>query len=310
MTADSSRPQPISPPAPASATPAAAAPPDEIEKLQARHSGLAATLQIRQDRERAFHDVWASEVDPHELDPIRRAFCATTPETTYAFRALGELKGKRVLDLGCGAGETTAWLALQGAHVHGVDISPGMIEVTRALAERQGVADRVELHISPGEKLPFPDAYFDAVFGHDCLHHMDFDKSRDEFQRVLKPGGRAVFAEPLGHNPIINHFRNISPKTRTPDEVPLRFSDFKRLGKGFRSIRHHEFQFTTLALFLWFYLVERSDPNEVRYWKKIIVEAERYRPAFALFDWFDRAMVTVFPPSGRLCRMTVIVLER
>jgi len=283
---------------------------DGAADLIALHTGPAETLEIRQQRERAFHDVWASEVDPHELDPIRRAFCATTPETTYAFKSLGDLKGKRVLDLGCGAGETTAWLALQGARVDGVDISPGMIEVTRALAERQGVADRVALHISPGEKLPFEAGTFDAVFGHDCLHHMDFDKARDEIQRVLKPGGRAVFAEPLGHNPVINHFRNISPKTRTPDEVPLRFPDFRRLRRGFRSLRHREFQFSTLALFLWFYLVERDDPNQVRYWKKIIVEAEKYRSAFKVFDWFDRAMVAVFPPSGRLCRMTVIVMEK
>ncbi|HZJ71313.1 MAG TPA: methyltransferase domain-containing protein, partial [Planctomycetota bacterium] len=103
--------------------------------LIALHTGPAESLEMRQQRERLFHDVWASEVDPHELDPIRRAFCSTTPETTYAFRALGDLKGKRVLDLGCGAGETTVWLALQGAQVDGVDISPGMVEVTRGLAE-------------------------------------------------------------------------------------------------------------------------------------------------------------------------------
>ena len=294
----------------APAIPKVAAKGMEGADLLAFHTGPAESLEMRQQRERVFHDVWASEVDPHELDPIRRAFCATTPETTYAFRALGDLKGKRVLDLGCGAGETTVWLALQGAQVDGVDISPGMVEVTRGLAERQGVADRVTLHVSPGESLPFEAGTFDVVFGHDCLHHMDFDRARDEFQRVLKPGGRAVFAEPLGHNPVINHFRNISPKTRTPDEVPLRFSDFRRLRRGFRSLRHKEFQFSTLALFLWFYLVERDDPNQVRYWKKIIVEAEKYRGAFKVFDWFDQAMVTLFPPSGRLCRMTVIVMEK
>ncbi len=304
MTAESSTPESLNPPLDA------AGGKDEIADLNALHSGPAATLEIRQERERAFHDVWAADVDPRELDPIRRAFCPTTPETTYALKALGPLRDRRLLDLGCGAGETTTWFALQGAKVDAVDISPGMIEVTKALAERLGVGDRVNCHVSPGETLPFPDASFDMVFGHDCLHHMDFDRARDEFRRVLKPGGRAVFAEPLGHNPVINHFRNISPRTRTPDEVPLRFEDFKRLKQGFRSLRHREYQFSTLALFLWFYLVERSDPNQVRYWKKIIVEAEKYRPAFAVLDWFDRAMVTLCPPAGRLCRMTVIVMER
>jgi hypothetical protein len=48
----------------------------------------------------------------------------------------------------------------------------------------------------------------------------------------------------------------------------------------------------------------------VRYWKKIIVEAERYRSAFLVLDWVDHAMLLAVPPAGRLCRMTVLVLER
>jgi SAM-dependent methyltransferase len=270
----------------------------------------AANLAERQARERSFHDRWASEVDATELDPIRRAFCPTTPETTFALKALGDLRGRRLLDLGCGPGETATWFALQGAIVDAVDISPGMVRVAQGLAERLGVADRVTFHVAPGESLPFADGTFDAVFGHDCLHHMELERARDEVRRVLKPGSLGVFAEPLGHNPLINYFRDLSPRTRTPDEVPLRFPDFRRLRAGFRSLRHREFQFATLSLFLWFFAIERSDPNRVRYWKKIIVEAERYRPAFMVLDWFDRAMLAVLPPAGRLCRMTVIVLER
>jgi SAM-dependent methyltransferase len=273
-------------------------------------SGNELSLKARQERERTFHDGWASEVNASELDPIRRAFCPTTPETTYALRALGNLSGRRLLDLGCGTGETSAWLALQGARVDAVDLSPGMIAVARGLAERLGVADRITFHVAAGVSLPFEEASFDAVFGHDCLHHMDLERARDQILRVLKPQRPAVFAEPLGHNPIINYFRDLSPKTRTPDEVPLRFRDFRRLGRGFRSLRHREFQFATLSLFLWFFLIERSNPNQVRYWKKIIVEAERYRSAFSVLDWMDRALLAVVPAAGRLCRMTVVVLER
>lgn len=294
--------------------------PDRSQSLplpQAVPAALAVTsaagetsLELRQERERVFHDRWAGEVDESELDPIRRAFCPTTPETTYALRSLGDLRGRRLLDLGCGPGETSAWLAMQGAMVDAVDISPGMIDVARGLAERLGISDRINFHVAPGESLPFEDESFDAVFGHDCLHHMDLERARDEIRRVIKPRRRAVFAEPLGHNPVINYFRDISPKTRTPDEVPLRFRDFRRLKQGFRSLAHKEFQFATLSLFLWFFLIERSDPNRVRYWKKIIVEAEKYRKPFSVLDWMDHAMLAVFPPAGRLCRMTVIVLER
>jgi SAM-dependent methyltransferase len=267
-------------------------------------------LRARQDREREFHDRWAGEVDLGGLDPRRLASCPTTPETTWALGSLGEIRGRRVLDLGCGYGETASWLALQGALVEAVDISPGMVEVSRRLAEREGLADRITFRVAPGESLPFADGAFEAAFGHDVLHHLDLDRARDELLRVLRPGGRAVFAEPLGHNPIINLFRNLSPETRTPDEVPLRFRDFKRLARGFRSFRHREFQLSTLSLFLWFYFIERADPNKERYWKKIVVEADRYRSAFSVLNALDRSLLAICPPAGRLCRMTVVVLER
>jgi len=267
-------------------------------------------LGERQEREREFHDRWAAGVVTDGLDPARLASCPTTPETTWALRALGPVAGRRVLDLGCGYGETTTWLALSGAEVDAVDISPGMVEVSRRLAREKGVEERVRFHVAPGEALPFPDGAFSAVFGHDVLHHLDLERARDEILRVLAPGGIAVFAEPLGHNPVINLFRNLSPETRTPDEVPLRFADFPRLSRGFSAMKHREFQLFTLSLFLWFYLVERADPNQVRYWKKIIVEADRYRRAFALLNGIDRALLAVCPPLGRLCRMTVLVLHR
>jgi len=270
--------------------------------------GPETELAARQRREREFHDQWAGQVDPAELDPVRLASCPTTPETSYALEALGAIAGLRVLDLGCGYGETAVWLALQGAQVDAVDISPRMTEVSRELAGRLGVSDRVRFHVSPGESTPFPEGAFDAVFGHDVLHHLDLARARDEIRRVLRPGGRAVFVEPLGHNPILNLFRNLSPETRTPDEIPLRFSDFALLRQRFPSLRHREFQLSTLSLFLWFYFVERADPNKQRYWKKIIVEAEKYRRPFGLLNALDRALLAVCPPAGRLCRMTVIVL--
>ena len=267
-------------------------------------------LASRQERERSFHDRWAESVDLHELDPVRMARCPTTPETSYAFAALSPIDGRRVLDLGCGYGETAVWLALGYARVDAADIAPKMVEISSRLAASYDVADRIRFHVSPGETLPFEDGAFDRVFGHDVLHHMDLERARREILRVLKPGGRAVFVEPLGHNPIINLFRDLSPETRTPDEVPLRFRDFRRLREGFRQFRHREFQLTTLSLFLWFYFIERANPNEVRYWKKIIVEADRYRRAFAVLDGLDRALMTLLPPLRRLCRMTVLVLDK
>ncbi|HXI02256.1 MAG TPA: class I SAM-dependent methyltransferase [Candidatus Saccharimonadales bacterium] len=267
-------------------------------------------LSSRIEREKRFHDRWAGGVDPQDLDPRKVARCPTTPETACALKALGALEGRRLLEIGCGTGELTSWLALEGAEVTARDVSPRMIEVARRLARRSGVEASIRFEAGPGEMLPHEDGTFDLVFGHDVLHHMDLGRAMGEIRRVLRAGGRAVFAEPLGHNPVLNRYRAASPETRTADERPLLFGDFDRLRAGFSSMSHREFHLLTMAIFLWFRWVERLDPNRVRYWKRIIDEAERYRSAFRLLDAADRALFAVFPPARRWARMTVIVLDR
>ncbi len=271
---------------------------------------MAGDLRARQEREREFHDRWAAAIDPDALDPERVATCPTTPETLYALSLLGNLRGRSVLEVGCGHGELTAWLARQGAVLTTRDLSPGMVDVARRLARSLGLEERIRFDVGPGESLPYPEGAFDVVFGHDVLHHMDLRAARDEVRRVLRPGGLAVFAEPLGHNPVLRYFRDRSRGTRTPDERPLLFPDFRLLGEGFRSLRHREFHLCTMALFLWFRFVERLDPNEVRYWKRIIDRADRYRRPFAFLNALDRALFAIFPPSRRWSRMTVIELRK
>lgn len=267
-------------------------------------------LEERLAREQSFHDRWAAQVNVDELDPRRIATCLTTPETIHALALLGDISGKNVLEIGCGHGELTAWLAQLGARLTTRDLSPGMVDVSRKLCRRLGFEEKIRFDIGPGEQLEYGDASFDIVFGHDVLHHMDLQQAGSEIHRVLKPGGRAVFAEPLGHNPILNHYRDESPETRTPDEKPLLFTDFKILGNRFSNLRHREFHLFTMALYLWFKWGEGLDPNKVRYWKRIIEEAERYRVPFAVLNGMDRILFTIVPPLGRLARMTVIEMVK
>src|SRR3546814_4334755 len=58
--------------------------------------------------------------------------------------------------------------------------------------------------------------------------------------RVLRPGGRAVFIEPLGLNPAIELYRRFTPSARTPDEHPLLRRDFRRFDAAFGSTRSEE----------------------------------------------------------------------
>ena len=101
--------------------------------MSASASGSGA-LDGRQLREEAFHDEWAAEMDVAEL-LVRESFEADTAlENKYVLEVLGPLLGKRVLELGSGAGEGAVYFALQGADVVATDISQGMLDVAQRLA--------------------------------------------------------------------------------------------------------------------------------------------------------------------------------
>ena len=103
----------------------------------------------------------------------------------------------RALEIGCGTGYFSLNLMQAGVidHLTCTDISYGMVEALNANAERLGLADRVRATRADAESLPFPDDSFDVVLGHAVLHHLpDLDQAFSEFRRVLRPGGRIVFA--------------------------------------------------------------------------------------------------------------------
>lgn len=108
---------------------------------------------------------------------------------------LGPVRGRRVLDLGCGTGFLSALLAANGAEVDAVDVSAASLAVARRRAEASGVADRVRFHRAPAESLGFEDARFDAACGVFVLHHLDLPLAAAELRRVLRPGASAAFVE-------------------------------------------------------------------------------------------------------------------
>lgn len=103
-----------------------------------------------------------------------------------------DLAGKRVLDIGCGAGGITVALAgdFGAAHVTGIDVEPAVCAHSRMIAAKRGVADRVTIEqVEPGP-LPFGAGSFEVVFSKDSIVHIP-DKAAlatDVF-RVLAPGG-------------------------------------------------------------------------------------------------------------------------
>ncbi|PBC06131.1 class I SAM-dependent methyltransferase [Mesorhizobium sp. WSM3860] len=113
------------------------------------------------------------------------------------------LKGKTILDIGCGAGGITLHLVARhgAALATGFDVERPVIETARRRAITQKLEDRVSFVQAPPGPLPFADASFDVVFSKDALLHVrDKDALFAEIFRVLKPGG--VFA---ASNWMISH---------------------------------------------------------------------------------------------------------
>jgi ubiquinone/menaquinone biosynthesis C-methylase UbiE len=113
-------------------------------------------------------------------------------QTTDELAALCHIRpSSEVLDVGCGAGVTSCYLAEKiGCAVVGVDILDGMIEWSKKQAERRGVTDRTEFRVADAQELPFEDNRFDAVFTESVTAFpSDQEKALQEYVRVTKPGG-------------------------------------------------------------------------------------------------------------------------
>jgi SAM-dependent methyltransferase len=109
-------------------------------------------------------------------------------------RLLGDVRGKRVLEVGCGSAPCSRWLAGQGALPIAFDLSAGMLRHARDAAGRTGVT--VPLVQADACEMPFADASFDVAFSAFGAIPFIADSARTmrEIARVLRPGGRFVFS--------------------------------------------------------------------------------------------------------------------
>ena len=170
----------------------------------------------------------------------------TQPMWQCFHRLLAECRDGRVLEYGCGPGDTFDWLLASGAtQIVGIDIAPDMIAEAKTRIHREGFEDRAKAHVMDAHALDFPDDSFDMVEGVSILHHLDIDTACSEISRVLAPGGIALFVEPMGMNPIINFYRRLTPHYRTEGERPLTHADFQTMRKYF-TIEPRFFILTTL----------------------------------------------------------------
>jgi ubiquinone/menaquinone biosynthesis C-methylase UbiE len=259
-------------------------------------------------KEQEFHDRWASIIDVEGIRVADYFEACTAPENRFILRQLGDVRGKSLLDVGCGAGENSVYFATRGAQCVAADYSPGMVDVALKLAEQNGV--QVKGHVVNAMDIDFPDHTFDVVYASNLLHHIPDPKlAIAEMHRVLKPGGQLCFWDPMKHNPVINVYRRMATDVRTEDETPLDIGIIDFVRSRFSQTQADTFWIATLWIFLSFYLIEKVNPNDERYWKKIILEHQRLAPTYHRLEKLD-AILKHIPGMKRMAWNLAIVATK
>jgi SAM-dependent methyltransferase len=180
----------------------------------------------RKQAERDFHS--KREID--RLSLSQGQFCQKYPNKRFydvaraskaAWRGWvsENCKGKVVLDYCCGLGRNTLELARHGAWVYGIDISSVEIASAKNSTAEAGLSERVQYIVMDAENLGFKDHSFDVVFCCGVLHHLAIEQAYQELARVLKPTGKIICIEAVGHNPLFNLYRKLTPHLRTAWEA-------------------------------------------------------------------------------------------
>ena len=198
---------------------------------------------------------------------------------------LETLAGHTCLEIGSGSGYATTLVAKKTSVVAG-DISAPALKLAIARATANEVCEHVKPVLLAGERLPFKDEAFDVVYGVGVLHHLHLQQASREIWRVLRPGARLAFVEPLGHNPLLNLGRHLF-SSHTPDEIMLRYQDIRQFCKPFSHFEIHEYTLTsTLRL--------------VIKWQRLI----------RILEQLDLVLLTHLPFLRRYCRTVAVLATR
>lgn len=202
----------------------------------------------RLEREREFHNRRFAE-DSYRQQKVGKFYQITRSiQQEKETMLLNNSKGAKVIEYGCGTGSYAFTLAKQGAElVTGIDISSVAIKMAEKEAHAQGIAQKASFRIMNAENLEFAPNSYDLICGSGILHHLSLELAINSIVKVLKPEGKAIFLEPLGHNLLINLYRRLTPSIRSEDEHPLLDRDLVFLGQHFKQVNIQYFYLTSLA---------------------------------------------------------------
>ena len=260
----------------------------------------------RIELERQFHNAWAASADLSKVDVRKVNEACTAPEMRFITKRLGNVKGKSVLDIGCGLGEVSVYFATLGAKVTASDLSPGMCDCAKNLATLHNV--EIKTHVASSESIGLADTEkFDIIYAGNVLHHVNIHETMLQILPHLKDNGQFVSWDPVAYNPIINVYRWLATKVRTKDEHPLKRSDVAQLCAYFGSVETRFYWLTTLIIFVIMALIQQRNPNKERYWKSVIHEASQWAWLYKPLERFDRVLLKMFPSMKWLCWNMVFI---
>lgn len=205
-------------------------------------------MNTRADRERkAYDEDNVYDVSHKWHSRFRHVFeCPNTLRHEHFFEEIlrTHAKGNRVLDIGCGKGDTSRIIYAFGPRfVRGIDVSKSFI----AEAKKQEEIGHLEFSLqdvaSPMEGI------YDFIVGRAILHHLDYRLVlRNLYEKNLSPGGTMVFMEPLGSSVLIRAYQAISKSAHTPDERSFKREDIRWLRKNFRDAMIVPFNWLSLPV--------------------------------------------------------------
>ncbi|MCK4251601.1 class I SAM-dependent methyltransferase [candidate division WOR-3 bacterium] len=206
-----------------------------------------ADLGLKEDRklrEKIFHD---EIFEAKARRKVSKYYSFNESIRQKFIELLSDCASKNILEIGCGLGLFAISMASKGARVSAIDISEYAIKTAKQKATKENL--EIDFRIMDAESLKFRNNDFELIYGISILHHLDLKRVIPEIKRVIKIGGKAIFIEPMEHNPFIKTFRFLTPRLRSKDEHPLRMKDLQLISKRFPGYEFKYYYFLALFAF-------------------------------------------------------------
>ncbi len=216
------------------------------------------------------------------------------PVFEYILPKMGDLQGKRVLELGTGTGGTATLLAKKGASVVGIDLLPFRLDEARERVKHHDVSDAVDFSLMDATQLAFPDNTFDFVISKSVLVFTEHAQTAQECHRVLKPGGKAIFVENMRHHPVVWLYRKLFLKY-SQELHYFSLADIEALDVAFDKVNHREFHFLSIGSL---------------FWQKVIPIRFLYQWTLQFLKVLDKILLRLFPFLRRFCWISAIICHK